>query len=74
MITLHENGRIYHIWLRGSYSHIHSERQFLDMIDNAITRYENLTGHENYGKALRSKSILEVCRIFGIISKSKLIR
>ncbi len=75
MITLHENGKIWKLYLRGMYSHIRSEKEFRSMIDKAITRYENNPNTAEYGKALRRMPILQVAgEIFGLISQKKLIK
>jgi hypothetical protein len=67
MITVHEGNKTYKVGLRGSYSHIKSEKAFRDLVERGIVQWE--TRSPEYGKALRSKSIFEVCRIFGIVSK-----
>jgi len=71
MITLHEKNKIYKIYLRVQYSHIKSESEFRAMIKKSIEAYKNNPQYKNYGLELEKKSILEVCRIFGIISKKE---
>jgi hypothetical protein len=75
MVTLHENGKVWRLYLRGMYSHIRSEKEFRAMIDRAITRYENNPSTAEYGKALRKLPILKVSgEIFGLISTKRLIK
>jgi hypothetical protein len=70
MIIIHENGRVYRVITRGAYSHVKSEARFRRMLENAIASYESRKGYgPGYVSALKSKSLWEVCQIFGIITQ-----
>lgn len=66
MVKVHEGAKIYIVTLRAVYSHIRSEKAFRDLVESGIKQWEIKS--PAYGNALRSKSIWEVCSIFGIIS------
>lgn len=64
MVTVHENGKTYKVQLRNQYNHIRSEKNFREMIENAIAEWEKK--NPKVGESLRKKSIWEVCSWFGI--------
>jgi hypothetical protein len=67
MVTLHENGKTYKVYLRNAYAHICSERDFRTLIENAIVHWEKVS--PAYGAALRTKSIRELISIFGLATQ-----
>lgn len=66
MIKVHEDGKTYRVGLRTGYGYIRSEKKFRALIESGIKQWENKC--PAYGAALRTKSIWEVCSIFGVIS------
>ena len=73
-----QNNKTYRVYLRAGYSRIRTTEQLIRKLDEAITRYENLKGHETYGAALRKKfeqkEFFEIMRLFGIINRKEEIR
>ena len=61
MITLHENDNTYKIILRGSFSHIKSEKKLREAVERTIVDFENrkLEAWRLYGKALRNMTVRE---------------